>query len=279
MRKMMQNIGMEGEVIQHRWVSKAIDNAQKKVEWRNFDSRKSLLEYDDVANDQRLVIYQQRKEFLESDDISSNIESIREDLVETLVSNFIPRGSVDEQWNVEDLDAELKKEFNLNLSIAEFLKLNVKAGEEDIYKEVARALNEQQDKKVSKYGEPVMRSLEKQIMLEVLDRHWKEHLARMDHLRQGIGLRGYAQKNPKQEYKKEAFELFQGLLDSIKYEVIQFLAVVEIRDAQEVEEMQQQLEATSPTNVELQHDNASAMGDTSETNAKEANDADQHFVR
>lgn len=277
MRKMMQNIGMEGEVIQHRWVSKAIENAQKKVEGRNFDIRKSLLEYDDVANDQRLVIYQQRKEILESDDISDSIESIREDLAETLVSNFIPHGSVDEQWNVEGLDTELKKEFNLSLSIADFLKQNVKAGESEVYQAVIDALKDQYAQKMSRYGEPVMRALEKQIMLEVLDRHWKEHLARMDHLRQGIGLRGYAQKNPKQEYKRESFELFQNLLETIKYEVIQFLSVVEIRDAQEVEEMQKQLESASPTNVELQHAQHSAMDDGSEANV-EKQEA-QPFVR
>jgi len=278
MRKMMQNIGMEGEVIQHRWVSKAIENAQKKVEGRNFDIRKSLLEYDDVANDQRLVIYQQRRDILESDEISDNIESIREDVIETLASTFVPRGSVDEQWDIEGLDTELKKEFNLQISIAEFLKKNVKAGEAEVYQELNRAFKEQQDQKIHKYGAPVIRSLEKQIMLEVLDRHWKEHLSRMDHLRQGIGLRGYAQKNPKQEYKRESFELFQTLLESIKFEVIKFLAVVEIRDAHEVEEMQEKLEATQPVNVELQHEQSSAMSETAENKNSEDSSA-QPFVR
>lgn len=279
MRKMMQNIGMEGEVIQHRWVSKAIENAQKKVEGRNFDIRKSLLEYDDVANDQRLVIYQQRKEILEADDISDNIVSIREDLAESLVSTFIPPGSVDEQWDVEGLDAQLKKDFNLTFSVSEFLKHNEKAGEKEVYEQVSLALKEQYEKKVSRYGAPVMRSLEKQIMLEVLDRHWKEHLARMDYLRQGIGLRGYAQKIPKQEYKRESFELFQNLLETIKYEVIQFLSVVEIRDAQEVEEMQKQLESTSPSNVELQHEQHSAMADESESKIETEKQEAQPFVR
>jgi preprotein translocase subunit SecA len=283
MRSMMRSIGMDGEVIQHRLVSRAIENAQKKVEGRNFDIRKSLLEYDDVANDQRLVIYEQRKDILEADDISENINSIREDVAETLASNFVPRGSVDEQWDIEGLDQELKKEFNIDASIEKLLKENEQAGEAEVYQEVNNILLDVHNKKISKYGEPVMRSLEKQIMLEVLDRHWKEHLARMDHLRQGIGLRGYAQKNPKQEYKRESFTLFQGLLENIKYEVIQYLAVVEIRDANEVEEMRKQLEASSNVDVELKHDQASALASDSDTSTKKvSSDQDnsaQTFVR
>ncbi len=259
MRNMMRSIGAPGEVIQHRLVSRAIENAQKKVEGRNFDIRKSLLEYDDVANDQRLVIYQQRKEILEATEISDNISSIREDVVETLVSNFIPQGSVDEQWDVEGLDEELKKEFNLDFSVVKFLKEDTQAGEVEVLEQVRGALDKRHDEKYAKYGDEVMQALEKQIMLEVLDRHWKEHLARMDHLRQGIGLRGYAQKNPKQEYKRESFELFQNLLESIKYEVVQFLSVVELRNAEEVEQMQAQMEAASQVDMELQHEESSAM--------------------
>ncbi len=281
MRKMMQNIGMEGEVIQHRWVTRAIENAQKKVEARNFDIRKSLLEYDDVANDQRLVIYQQRKEILEADDISENISAIREDVVENLMSNFIPMGSVDEQWDIDGLDEELKKEFNINLSIAQFRTQNPKAGEEEILQTILAALSDVYTQKEARYGAKVMRALEKQIMLEVLDRQWKEHLARMDHLRQGIGLRGYASKNPKQEYKKEAFELFQGLLETIKYEVTQLLTIVQIRDAHDVELMQEKMEeASAHQEMKLEHESASALDDESEeanTNAKEQ--VPQTFVR
>ncbi len=278
-RKMMQNIGMEGEVIQHRWLTKTIENAQKKVEARNFDIRKSLLEYDDVANDQRLVIYQQRKEILEAEDIQDNIIAIREDVAETFVANFVPQGSVDEQWDIDGLDEELKKEFNLQLSIKRLLAEDHQAGEAEIYQKVREALQEAYARKEQRYGTPVMRSLEKQIMLEVLDRHWKEHLARMDHLRQGIGLRGYAQKNPKQEYKLEAFKLFQGLLESIKYETIQFLTVVEIRDAQEVEQMQQKLEASNKVEMELKHESASAMSEPNQAGETTQAAAPQPFVR
>jgi preprotein translocase subunit SecA len=259
MRKMMQNIGMEGEVIQHRWVTRAIENAQKKVEARNFDIRKSLLEYDDVANDQRLVIYTQRKEILEADDIKENIDSLRLDVAENFVWDFVPEGSIEEQWKIESLDEALRKDFNLNLSVADFIKQNPECTDYEICQEVFNALVAVQERKESQYSAQLMRSLEKQIMLEVLDRQWKEHLAHMDHLRQGIGLRSYASKNPKQEYKKEAFELFQGILENIKFEVIQLLAIVEVRDPKEVEEMQEQLEASAPKDVELQHDSVSAM--------------------
>ena len=280
MRNMMQSIGMKGEVIQHRWVSKAIENAQKKVEARNFDIRKSLLEYDDVANDQRLVIYQQRRDILEAEEIYENIQAIREDVVETLIAGFIPVGSVDEQWDVHGLDAQLKKEFNINFSVEDFLKENIKAGEQDIYKAVSKVFADVHERKIRKYGEPVMRSLEKQVMLEVLDRHWKEHLAKMDHLRQGIHLRGYAQKNPKQEYKREAFQLFQSLLENIKFEVIQFLAVVELRGAEEVEEMQKQFEQASKVDMKLEHEQASAMKDTgTDENSNDKVEAAQPFIR
>lgn len=260
MRNMMQAIGMEeGEVIQHRWVSRAIENAQRKVEGRNFDIRKSLLEFDDVANAQRTVIYQQRKDILEAEHIKDNIISLREDVVEVFVSNFVPQGSVDEQWDIEGLDNEIAKEFKLDASVKTFLSENQNASEEEITGFVLEALVSHHNQKTEAYGVDVIASLEKQVMLEVLDRHWKEHLARMDHLRQGIHLRGYAQKNPKQEYKRESFELFQDLLESIKYEVIQFLSVVELRDAQEVEEMKQQFAEASDVEVELQHEEASAL--------------------
>lgn len=283
MRNMMQSIGMKGEVIQHRWVTRAIENAQKKVEGRNFDIRKSLLEYDDVANDQRLVIYQQRRDILEAEEISENIAAIREDVVETLISGFIPVGSVDEQWDVKGLDTQLKREFNIDFSVEEFLKKNIKAGEKEVYQAVAKVFAEMHERKIRKYGEPVIRSLEKQVMLEVLDRHWKEHLAKMDHLRQGIHLRGYAQKNPKQEYKREAFEFFQSLLESIKFEVIQFLTIVELRGAEEIEEMQKQFEETSKIDLKLQHEQASAMNTLGSNDNVVSNqdkvDAVQPFIR
>jgi len=283
MRSMMQNMGMEGEVIQHRWVSKAIENAQKKVEGRNFDIRKSLLEYDDVANDQRLVIYQQRRDILEAEEIAENIVSIRNDVAESFISNFIPPGSVDEQWDVEGLDKEIKSEFRISFSVEQLLKQNPESSEAEIYNAFIQALNEVHESKVVKYSPTVIRSLEKQIMLEVLDRHWKEHLARMDHLRQGIGLRGYAQKNPKQEYKRESFELFQSLLESIKYEVIQFLAVVELRNPKEIEEMQAQMEAAASVDMELQHeqpaDSIMAEGEQGLSSSEQEADSSQPFVR
>ena len=202
-----------------------------------------------------------------------------QDVAETLASSFVPLGSVDEQWDVEGLDEELKKEFNLDLSIADFLKSDQAAGEKEIYQEVMNGLQAVHKKKVEKYSETVIHSLEKQVMLEVLDRHWKEHLARMDHLRQGIGLRGYAQKNPKHEYKRESFELFQGLLESIKYEVIQFLAIVELRDAQEVEQMQEKMEAASQVEMELKHDQHSALDSEPDPQSNNQDQTSQPFVR
>jgi len=205
----MQKLGMEeGEAIEHPWVSKAIENAQKKVEGRNFDIRKQLLEYDDVANEQRKVIYEQRNDLMNTDDISENITKIRHDVVESEISNYISPGSMPEQWDLEHLEEDLEGEFGLQLPLQEWMEEDDELHEETLRERVQAAVNKIYLEKLETYGSDVMNHLEKAITLQVLDSHWKDHLASMDHLRQGIGLRGYAQKDPKQEYKREAFEMF-----------------------------------------------------------------------
>src|SRR5699024_6174404 len=203
-RNMMRSLGLEkGEAIQHRWITRAIENAQRKVESRNFDIRKNLLEYDDVANEQRTIIYKQRNAILESEDLSSSVTAIREDVAQEVVHHFMPPGSIEEQWNVEGLEKALQQEFHLELNIAEALSADHSPHIEDVVSMVLNALTQayaQKEADVDAMGIS-LRKVEKHMMLQVLDKHWKEHLASMDHLRQGIHLRSYAQRNPKQEYQ------------------------------------------------------------------------------
>ncbi|HEX7026749.1 MAG TPA: preprotein translocase subunit SecA, partial [Gammaproteobacteria bacterium] len=221
----MQKLGMEqGEAIAHPWVSRAIENAQRKVEAHNFDMRKNVLEYDDVANDQRKVIYSQRNELMESEDISETISIIREDVIEATISEHIAPGSMPEQWNVKALEDAIEHGFGERLPIKEWLDSDSALHEEPLRERIHTILNDAYQAKENLIGSPQMRRLEKLVMLQVLDNHWKEHLAAMDYLRQSIGLRGYAQKNPKQEYKREAFEMFSRLLDGIKTEVVRILS-------------------------------------------------------
>jgi preprotein translocase subunit SecA len=237
----MQRLGMEkGEAIENKWVTRAIENAQRKVEAHNFDMRKHLLEYDDVANEQRKVIYQQRAELLEADDIHETIEAIRVDVAEGLISTYIPPGSLDEQWDIDGLTSALEADFGLALPLKDWLEQDSDLHEETLRERIEQELTASAQVKEETVGSEVMRRIEKDIMLQVLDNHWKEHLAAMDYLRQGIGLRGYAQKNPKQEYKREAFEMFQGLLERIKHDVVSFLMRVQVRSAEEVEAMEAQ---------------------------------------
>src|ERR1019366_622178 len=219
----------EGEAIEHTWVTRAIENAQRKVEARNFDTRKQILEYDDVANDQRKVIYQQRNELLESDDISETISAMREGVLSDTITEYIPRGSMEEQWDAAGLEKALASEFQLHLPVAEWLAQDRQLDEGGLLKRVGAAAQTQYQDKVDPVGSEVMHGYERIVMLGSLDTHWREHLAALDHLRQGIHLRGYAQKNPKQEYKREAFELFSTMLDSIKRDVTQTLMNVQIR--------------------------------------------------
>jgi preprotein translocase subunit SecA len=227
---MMQKLGMEqGEAIEHRWVTKAIENAQRKVEGRNFDISKQLLEYDDVANDQRKVVYQQRDELMDAEDISENIDNLRHDVVNVLIDQYIPPNSLEEQWDVPGLTRALEEEFDVQYPIQNWLDADHELHEETLRQRILDSLKGEYADKESQVGSDNLRRFEKEIMLQILDQHWKEHLAAMDYLRQGIHLRGYAQKNPKQEYKREAFEMFSRMLDSIKHDVVAVLSRVKIR--------------------------------------------------
>ncbi|MGD2113249.1 MAG: preprotein translocase subunit SecA, partial [Gammaproteobacteria bacterium] len=221
---LMQKLGMQkGEAIEHPWVSKAIENAQRKVEAHNYNIRKTLLEFDDVANDQRKVVYEQRNELMETDDVSDIVEAIRSDVVNHLISIYIPPGSMDDQWDVAGLEEALQREYAFELPVQRWLDEDDTLHEETLRERILEAMVAAYREKEAQAGTPVVRHFEKAVMLQVLDTAWKEHLAAMDYLRQGIHLRGYAQKNPKQEYKREAFEMFSGMLDAIKSEVVQIL--------------------------------------------------------
>lgn len=228
---LMQKLGMQkGEAIEHPWVTRAIENAQRKVEAHNFDIRKNLLEFDDVANEQRKVIYTQRNELLEAEDIADTIASMRQSVVEKLVSEHIPAESMEEQWDIQGLEAELQKDFGLQTSVKAWLDEDAHIDDSGIQARILALLEQSYQEKENKLPEGMMRQFEKSVMLQILDTHWKEHLAAMDYLRQGIHLRGYAQKNPKQEYKREAFEMFTALLDRIQREAVLFLAKVQFQE-------------------------------------------------
>ncbi len=243
----------EGEAIEHPWVTRAIENAQRKVEARNFDMRKQLLEFDDVANDQRNVIYQQRNELLEENhDISETITIIRENVLSNLFSLYIPPQSVEEQWDVQGLEKALAAEYQLHFPLQKWLEQEPELHEENLFERIIDLANEQYQAKVEMVGAEPMHHYERAVMLQCLDSHWREHLAALDHLRQGIHLRGYAQKNPKQEYKREAFELFTNMLEEIKNEVSKILLTVQIKSEQQVEAVAESLK--SPENIQFHHD-------------------------
>ena len=230
MSNLMRKLGIkEGDVIQHPWITKAIENAQRKVEGLNFDIRKNLLEYDDVANDQRKVIYQQRYELLESEEISDVVSDIRKDAVETMIRGFIPLQSIEDQWDIPGLEQQLGQDFGLKLLISQWLKEDENLHEESLHQRILDEINKAYETKEKSVGSEVIRDVEKSLMLQMLDSHWKDHLAAMDHLRKSIHLRGYAQQNPAQEYKRESFEMFTQMLDNIRYEVTSTLLKVEIR--------------------------------------------------
>ncbi|HFV9639814.1 TPA: preprotein translocase subunit SecA [Salmonella enterica subsp. enterica serovar Waycross] len=238
---MMRKLGMKpGEAIEHPWVTKAIANAQRKVESRNFDIRKQLLEYDDVANDQRRAIYTQRNELLDVSDVSDTINSIREDVFKATIDAYIPPQSLEEMWDIPGLQERLKNDFDLELPIAEWLDKEPELHEETLRERILAQSIELYQRKEEVVGAEMMRHFEKGVMLQTLDSLWKEHLAAMDYLRQGIHLRGYAQKDPKQEYKRESFAMFAAMLESLKYEVISTLSKVQVRMPEEVEAMEMQ---------------------------------------
>ncbi len=258
---LMQKLGLEeGESIEHPWVSKAIENAQRKVEGHNFDTRKQLLEYDDVASDQRKVIYEQRNELMASEDVSEMIDVMRQDVATALVNDYIPLQSMEEQWDVPGLEAAIEREFGAKFDIRGWLDADDDLHEETLRSKVSDDLVKIHQEKEAGAGTQVLRHFEKAVMLQVLDNLWKEHLAAMDHLRQGVHLRGYAQKDPKQEFKREAFEMFGLLLDRIKHEVVSIVSKVQVNteaDVAAIEEQRRMDMASGP--MEMQHEQTSAM--------------------
>ncbi len=276
---MMKKLGMEhGEAIEHPWVSKAIENAQRKVEGRNFDIRKNLLEFDDVANDQRKVVYEQRNELLESNDISETINLIRDDVLNRVIDQYIAPHSLDESWDVTGLEQRLRTDFAIELPIAQWIKEDDKLYEEQIRERIIAEIAGNYKHKEELAGHDVLRQFEKSVMLQTLDNLWKEHLAAMDHLRQGIHLRGYAQKNPKQEYKREAFELFTQMLEALKQQVVSILCRVQVQepDVDAIEEQRRQAEAAQIRTYSHEESNALAEDDSSEA---EGDQAVEQYVR
>jgi preprotein translocase subunit SecA len=277
---LMQKLGMErGEAIEHPWVSRAIENAQRKVEGRNFDIRKQLLEYDDVANDQRKVVYEQRNDLMEVEDISESIANLRIDALKQIYHGYIPPQSLEEQWNVPGLSEALAENFGGEWPIKQWLDEDDSLHEETLLQRILDTLVKTYETKEKLVGAKNMRHFEKAVMLQTLDSHWKEHLAAMDYLRQGIHLRGYAQKNPKQEYKREAFAMFSGMLDSIKQEVVSLLSKVQVQRPEEmvVEEPQQ-----STTDFEFKHEAFEGLPEETAADqppSTEQEESHQPFVR
>ena len=271
-KSLMQALGMEkGEAIEHKMVSNAIEKAQRKVEGHNFDIRKQLLEYDDVANDQRHVIYQQRDELMSSEDISDIIKSVRETVVHEIIDESIPPQSLEEQWDIPGLEAQIQAEFNEKYPVQQWLDEDDALDEETLRKKILDDLEKTYEDKANVVGPEIIRGFEKQIMLQTLDTQWKEHLATMDHLRQGIHLRGYAAKNPKQEYKREAFSLFQELLSSIKRDVVRIISHVQIHEESEVEALERKRQEEAERQMTYEHEEASAL-EESPPDAPESND-------
>ncbi|MEA0736705.1 preprotein translocase subunit SecA [Xanthomonas campestris pv. campestris] len=263
-QKAMRMMGMkEDDVIEDRLVSRQIEKAQRKVEAHNFDIRKNLLDFDDVNNDQRKVIYAQRDDLLDAESVKDNVDGIRGDVIYDLVARFVPPNSVDEQWDLQGLEATLESELGMPLALRELARTQEELDAEQIAAKVQTAVDAHFAEKEAAVGADTMRALEKHVMLTVLDQGWKEHLAKMDYLRQGIYLRGYAQKQPKQEYKKEAFELFSEMLENVKREVINLLARVRIRSEEEVAELEEQERRQAEARLlasQFQHQDAGGYG-------------------
>ena len=271
LRSIMERLKMpEGEAIEHPLVTRSLESAQRKVEARNFDIRKQLLEYDDVANDQRKVIYQQRNEILDSDDISDTITAMRESVITNIFRRYVPEESVEEQWEINSLESALKSELLFEVPVNSWLQTpEGKAfSDEDILKKIIDLADQAYNEKVKLMGDDkIFRQFERNVMLQSLDTHWREHLAALDHLRQGIHLRGYAQKNPKQEYKREAFELFEMLLENVRNEVTKITFTVQIRRAEDVEETNP-AKTYSNINVSYNHSQNDADSESAENAAK-----------
>ncbi|MBT8063836.1 MAG: preprotein translocase subunit SecA [Gammaproteobacteria bacterium] len=259
MSMLMQRFGMkEDEAIEAGMLNRAIENAQRKVEAHNFDVRKHLLDYDNVANDQRRVVYQQRNELMELDDIGETVVEMRHDVFEDVINRFVPPGSIDEQWEIPALENALEGEFGIQVPVGEWLSKDETVHEEVLRQRIVEAVDGHFQEKETMTGPEVMRHFEKALMLNVLDQKWKDHLASMDYLRQGIGLRGYAQKQPMQEYKRESYDMFTELLDNIKHEVIRILARVQVKAEEDVEAVDAQRRQETP--MQFRHDQAGPAG-------------------
>jgi preprotein translocase subunit SecA len=274
MAGLMQKLGMEeGEAIEHPWVTRAIENAPRKVEGHNFDIRKQLLEFDDVANDQRKVVYEQRNELMAAEDVSETVISMRDSVINDTISIYIPPNSIDEQWDVSGLEQALRDEYALELPVGDWLENDDSLHEESLRERILDEADKAYKVKEETVGEELMRHFEKAVMLQTLDGQWKEHLAQMDYLRTGINLRGYAQKDPKQEYKRESFSLFTTMLDNIKHEVIRIISRVQVRAPEDVDAVNEQRRQSA--DVEYQHDSAEQMGQEE----AEAPEASQPYMR
>jgi preprotein translocase subunit SecA len=268
----MKRIGLEkGSVLESGMLTNSIEKAQRKVEAHNFDIRKQLLEYDDVANEQRKVIYSQRDELLAATNISDMIASIRYDVIETTLAVFIPHQSLEEQWDVPGLEQQLETEFSMRLPIKSWLEEDVGLHEENLKARIHKIFKDVYDQKIHVAGASVVQQFEKAVLLQTLDTHWREHLAAMDYLRQGIHLRGYAQKNPKQEYKREAYDLFSDMLDKIKHQVISILSKFEVRAEQDVQKMEENRREALKVKMEFEHAEVDALNKTETVNQEVGN--------
>ena len=277
---LMKKLGMgDGEAIEHPWVTRSIENAQRKVEGRNFDIRKEILAYDDVANDQRKVVYAQRNELMAAKEISEIITAIRKDVVNNVITQYIPAKTMVDQWDIQGLEDHLQQEFNVKIPIRKMLEEDLGLQEPSLRTRIIDILEENHKEKEKHITQEVLQHFEKSVMLQVLDSSWKEHLAAMDYLRQGIHFRGYAQKDPKQEYKREAFEMFSSLLDHIKYEVIEILFKVQIRQEEDVNAIDEQMQA--PREMHFEHAVAPGFDDFDEPAVivEEDNISEQPYVR
>ena len=279
-KNLLSRAGMrEGEAIESKLLSRQIERAQRKVEAHNFDIRKNLLEYDDVANDQRRVVYHQRSELMDADEIEDSVAAIRDEVVRITIEQYIPPGSLDEMWDTQGLSQALESEFGVQADVARWMNDDKTMSAEAIAEKCIDAANSAYEEKVANIGADLMRGVEKQVMLRQLDHHWKEHLAGMDHLRQGIGLRSYAQKNPKQEYKREAFEMFGVMLEQVKHDTISILSRIRIQGEDDLNEISARKQ--SPGAMKFQHAEASALGAESQGGSQEAvpQSASVPFVR
>ena len=253
-RSIMERLKLpEGEPIEAGMVSRSIETAQRKVEGRNFDIRKQLLEYDDVANDQRKVLYAQRNQVLESESISDIVSELCSGSFTELVHRFVPPGSVEEQWDIPALQMALEGDWQVSVPLDQYIKETKSVSDEDVLEQVLLAAQRSYQGKAELVGQESWSAFERSIMLQVIDAQWREHLSALDHLRQGIHLRGYAQKNPKQEYKREAFELFSGMLDRVRDEVIRLLMTVRVQTPEQVEQAEQEAAHQHMQNVQYQH--------------------------